>query len=303
MPDQKKPLKMWSLTIGNNFHTLLPAETMDAIFTEFYDQWVYQGERGTQNQKQHYQARVICAEPMMKCTLLHCLEMRGIPRNDVTFCIESNKSIEQGGLAFYVMDATKDVWLAPRYDPSFTPPKPPGWYPSMCQSIVDEPRPWMTSVLNMLERPPHHRAIIWICTLNGLGGVAKSLFNVYLEATGKACFLGTGTPTQILEAVCAEGEKRAYTLDLPKTSDSNIRIGDYINVLETVKNGFIKTAMHGKRKRLIMDQRPHEIVFSNILPPTQTMTEGRFHTFTIDPNLAPENQTLDRYFFEQHQDS
>ena len=291
-----KPLKFWSLTIGCNYHTLLPPDKVDAIFDEFYSQWCYQGERGSCLGKDHYQCRIISGEPVMKATLLHCLEMRGMDKRDVTFLPESNKSIEQGGLAFYVMDSTKDVFLPMRADSLWTPHRGKDWVPNMCKCIVDEPRPWMTSVLELLAAPPHHRSIIWICTLDGKGGVGKSLFNCYLEATGKACFLGSGTPTQILEAVCAEGEHRAYTLDLPKTQDSNIKIGDYINVLETVKNGFIKTAMHGKRKKLIMEDRPHEIVFSNIMPPFKAMTEGRFIVYTINPDLGPEFQTLDHVY-------
>lgn len=290
---QRKPLKFWSITVGNNFHELVSPTHLSDILSQFFDQWVFQGEYGTNNGKPHYQIRGILPDPQMFGTLLHCFQMRGIPKEDVTVCPESNKSIEQGGLAFYVMDSTKDVWSPPMHDPSYTPPRPLNWVPAMCKCIVDEPRPWMVSLNEMIESPPDYRAIIWICTLDGKGGVGKSLYNTYLEATNKACYLGSGTPTQILEAVCAEGERLAYTLDLPKTGDSNIKIGDYIHVIETVKNGFIKTAMHGKRKKLIMNNRPHVIVFSNITPPLASMTEGRFKTYTINPDLYPEDQTLD----------
>ena len=289
-----KPLKFWSLTIGCNHQPLLQPKTLDSIFDEFYSQWCYQGEKGTCLGKDHYQCRVISNDPLMKATMLHCLEMRGLDKRDVTFLPESNKSIEQGGLAFYVMDSTKDVFLPVRTDSNFTPPRPKDWIPDQCKHIADSPRPWMTSLLDILQQPPDHRAIIWICTLHGLGGVCKSGMNTYMEATGISCYLGTGTPTQILEAVCAEGEYRCYTLDLPMHGDSNIKLGDYINVLENVKNGFIKTAMYGKRKKLIMNQRPHMLVFSNILPPAHMMTQGRFHSYTIDPNKPAAEQTLDR---------
>lgn len=294
-----KPLAFWSLTIGSNYHVLLSPETMDAIFDEFFAQWVYQGERGSQLGKDHYQCRTICHEKAMKATLIHCLEMRGIDKRDITFLPESNKSIEQGGLAFYVMDSTKDVFLPPRHDTSFKKPRPKNWVPDQCKHIVESPRPWMTTLFSMIDASPDHRAIIWICTLEGLGGVAKSGFNCYLEASGKACCLGTGTPTQILESTCAEGEFRCYTLDLPMTSDSNIKLGDYINAIEIVKNGFIKTGMNGKRKKLIMNQRPHLIVFSNILPPRAKMTEGRFFTFTINPKLPAHLQVLKPFFFDE----
>lgn len=231
---------------------------------------------------------------MTKGTLLQILSSRSILRNDITVLPESNKSIEQGGLSFYVMKDDTRV-AGPWHDPSYTPPRSPDWIPAQCQHIVDSPRPWMRSLLDKLRQPPSHRAIIWICTLEGKGGVGKSLLNLYLDATGIASYLGVGTPTQLLEATVIEGERKAYTLDLPKSSDSNIRISDYVNAIEMVKNGFIKTAMHGKPKRLRMDNRPHVVVFSNILPPYKHMTEGRFECYTIDPTVPWDFQVLKYY--------
>ena len=293
--EMTKPLHFWSLTVANNHKPLLNADDFDSVCTQFGKQWCYQGEYGSNKQKPHYQVRIIVDPPQTKATLLHCFSMRGMDINDITFKPESNKSIEQGGLSFYVMDSTKDVWLPMRCDPSYKLPKSPNWVPSMCQIIVDTPRPWQVKVLEMLQGEPHHRQIIWICTLNGLGGVQKSLFTTYLEAIGKALYVGDGTPIQLKEAVISEGEQSAYTMDLPKTFAADNRIGDYINVIETIKNGFLKTAMHGKRKRLMMDKRPHVLVFSNRTPPYDAMTEGRFMTFTINPNKPAMFQTLDPY--------
>lgn len=290
-----KPLVFWSLTVGNNHHQLFDPPTFDEILDEFFKQWCYQGELGTTNRKAHYQVRCILDTPQTKATMLHCLHMRGIPLEDLTFSPESNKSIEQGGLAFYVMDSTKDVWLPMRCDSSFQPPRARDWIPEQCWHIRDTPRPWMTTLTDIIRGPPDHRAILWICTLEGKGGVAKSGFNTYVEASGMGKYLGAGTPLQIQEACISDGEHRCYTLDLPKTFASDNKLGDYVNALEIVKNGFIKTGMHGKRKRLMMNIRPHEIVFCNILPPFHLMTDGRFIVYTIDPGKPPEAQTLDRW--------
>lgn len=288
-----KGLSYWSLTIGNNFHTLVEPTRLKEIFTEFFDQFVFQGEYGDKNKKPHFQCRVKKEDKMTKGTILQLLEMRGIPRNDVTALPESNNSIQQGGLTFYCMDDQKDIWSKPIRDGPEMRPK--GWIPAQCKCIADDPRPWMMQLTAMLGQFPHHRKVIWICTLDGKGGVGKSLYNTWLEATHTGIYLGSGTPTQILEATIAEGEHLCYTLDLPKSGDTNIKISDYINVIETVKNGFIKTAMHGKRKKLIMNHRPHVVVFSNILPPYKSMTEGRFDCYTINPNKDASEQTLDAY--------
>lgn len=298
-PSAMKPLKFWSVTVGDNHHTLLDPPAFDAILDEFFHQWCYQGELGDKNKKKHYQCRLICAEPTMKATMLHCFKMRGIALQDVTVLPESNKSIEQGGLAFYVMDSTKDVWLPTRADASYSRPRPKDWIPSMCQCIQERPRPWMRTLTSILDGLADHRKIVWICTLFGLGGVGKSLFVAWLEATRKACYLGAGTPIQLQEAVISDGEWPAYTLDLPKQFAKDNSIGDYINVVEIIKNGFIKTGMHGKRKKLMMDKRPHVVLFCNRLPPWSMMTEGRFDVYTINPRKPEMFQTLDVWEGEQ----
>lgn len=289
-----KPLHFWSITVGENFLPLCPAPRMDAVLSEFFKSWCYQGEYGSLQGKRHYQIRGILEDPQRKATMLSVFANRGFDKRDVTFLPESNKSIAQGGLAFYVMDDTKARFLPMRCDPSFQPPRAADWVPDMCKTIVDNPRPWMVTIMDVLKGPPSHRSIIWICTLDGFGGVAKSLFVSYLEAIGEALWIGDGTPTQIKEAVIAQGERRAYTIDMPKTFAHDNRIGDYINAIETVKNGHIKTAMHGKPKFLMMNIRPHVISFGNRLPPYDQMTQGRFDVYTIDPHKPAEEQTLDR---------
>ena len=285
-----KPLKFWSLTISNNHHTLLSPEEMDNVFVEFSKQWCYQGEYGDQLHKPHYQCRLILEDPQMKATMIHCLSMRGIPANDVTFLPESNKSIEQGGLAFYVMDSTKDVWLPPRCDPSYKPPRPPNWIPKMCQHLPD--RPWQSQMITLLNSPPDHRKIIWIATI-GKGGVAKSLFTTYCHVTGLAKFVGDGTPLNLKLGVIAMGEHKGYAFDLPKTFAADNKIGDYINAIETIKNGFILVTMHGKTQELIMEERPHVVVYCNRMPPYQTMTDGRFDAYTINPDRPISEQYLE----------
>lgn len=261
------------------------------ILTEFCKQWVFQRERGLIENKEHYQIRIILSAAQTKCTLLSIFDARLPDIRDLHICPESNRSLEQGGLSFYVLKDESRV-AGPWSDPSFTAPRPYGWIPDQCASITHSPRPWMTTLNAMIADEPHHRAIIWICTLHGLGGVGKSLWNLWFEASGTGKWIGDGTPTQIKEAVISEGEFRAYSCDMPKTFSHDNRIGDYINAIETIKNGFIKTSMHGKRKRLMMNMRPHFISFANIMPPYHLLTDGRVHCYTIDPNKPHHEQEL-----------
>lgn len=289
-----KPLHFWSITVAENFLPLHDVELMDKIMTEFFKHWCYQGELGTKLGKRHYQARGILGEPQRKATLISIFECRGFDKRDITFLPESNKSIQQGGLAFYVMDDTKPRFSEMRCDPSYKIPRGPDWIPNQCRCLLDGTRPWAKSLIDIIDGPPSHRSIIWICTLGGFGGVQKSLLVLYLEAINKAIWIGDGTPTQIKEAVISEGEQLAYLVDMPKTFAHDNRMSDYINAIETIKNGFIKTAMNGKRKKLMMNNRPHVIVFANRLPDFSSMTHGRFDCYTIDPQKPETEQTLDR---------
>lgn len=295
MVKQTKPLSCWSITVAENYSPLPEPQIFDATLDEFYRQWAYQGERGANKKKRHYQCRALSKDPQYGATLVQVMSMRGIDVRDITILVESNKSIAQGGLSFYVMDNSKDVFLSPRTDPTYMTSRPRYFVPEQCQHIVDTPRPWMISLLDIIEGPPDHRAIHWVCTLDGLGGVSKSGMNTYLHATGKAYYLGDGTPLNLKQNACIAGERRCFTLDLPKTFDTKSPLDDYINALETVKNGFIMVTMHGKPRTVIFDVRPHEIVFANRFPNMESMTQGRFILWTIDASKPPEEQTLDRY--------
>lgn len=287
-----KDLIFWSVTLGEHFNPLPSVDRMKTILDEFCKQWMFQEELGAQLGGRHYQIRIILPKAESKATLLSIFGCRIKDIKDITFLPESNKSIEQGGLAFYVMKDDTRV-AGPWSDPSYSTPRSRDWVPDMCKDIVDNPRPWMTTLNGIIEGPPSHRSILWICTLDGLGGVGKSLWNTWFEASGLGCWVGDGTPVQIKEAVCLEGERRAYSCDMPKTFAHDNRIGDYINTIETIKNGFIKTSMHGKRKKLVMNMRPHFIVFANTLPPYHMLTDGRIVCYTIDPKLPKEMQSLD----------
>lgn len=292
---QGKPLCCYSITVAENHLPLPEPETFDNALDEFFKQWVYQGELGESRKKRHYQVRAIVEDACYKQTLLQVMTMRGMDRRDITILPESNRSIQQGGLAFYVMDSTKPRFLEPRSDPSYKPKRPRYFCPLQCEYHRDNPRPWMKSQLEILNSAPPHRAITWICTLEGLGGVAKSNWNTYLQSMGWCHYVGDGTPINLKQNVIKAGERRAYSFDLPKTFDRASPLSDYINAIEVIKNGHVCATMHGKPEMLIMDVRPHIFVYANCIPPFSSMTQGRFNVYTIDPIKPHEEQTLDTY--------
>ena len=101
MPATRKPLKSWSITLGENFKELPSHERVSDILAEFFTSgWCFQLEKGNNAQKRHYQCRGVIDPPQLTATILHLFESRGFDRRDVTARPESNKSIEQHSIIF-----------------------------------------------------------------------------------------------------------------------------------------------------------------------------------------------------------
>lgn len=122
MPASRKPLLCWSITLAQNHKPLPPAERVQATLEEFFQCWTFQKEEGKKAGKEHYQVRGKFREAQMTETVLHLFEMRGFDRRDVSIQPESNNSIQQGGLSFYVMkDETRIA--GPWHDSAYRPVK------------------------------------------------------------------------------------------------------------------------------------------------------------------------------------
>jgi hypothetical protein len=166
-----KPLKFWSVTIQSNYGELPSVQRMKEICEEFALQWVFQRERGKKANKAHYQGRIILKEGQPKHTMIYCFESRGIHQNDITFSPESNKSLNQGGLTFYVMkDETREE--GPWHDVSFKPPKKRS-YDGSDLKVMDTPFPWQQKVIDMVQNIPDDRTVNWIFNDKGCAGKSK----------------------------------------------------------------------------------------------------------------------------------
>jgi hypothetical protein len=213
----------------------------------------------------------------------------GGDRHLIHVCPESNNSIQQGGLAFYVMK-DKGRIAGPWHDSTFVMPRQQGWIPEQCKWIEGgnpqyPPLPWFKNIGNIIESTPSFRLIYWIFTLEH-GDVAKSNWCTYAKMKWKHVkSIGHGTPSQIKDAVSKLPDiYTTFLLDIPKSHDSNIKLSDYINVIETIKNGDVQGNMHGVEKENVMNHRPHVFVFSNMRAPRDAMTKKRFIEVEISPD-------------------
>lgn len=276
---QEKALACWSLTVACNHAELPSVDRMKSILSEFATQWIFQSELGEQKGKPHYQGRLKLTEPQYKASLLAIFGCRFEDMKDVTFLPESNNSIAQGGLAFYCMkDLTREG--GPWTDPTYTP-KRISLYNFEDLECMAVPRPFQSTILDMVAQPPDDRTIHWI--YEETGNVGKSKFLKYLRSRPEfdMARIPMGTATQIKTSTIAKGPHKIYCVDLPRVRGSLETQHDLFSALEEVKNGWVESAMYGKNQELIM-LPPHVFIFSNDLPKLSLTSADRWRIWTIN---------------------
>lgn len=278
MTGSRKPLKFWSLTIECNHAPLPPTKRMQGILDEFAESWVFQLECGENAGKNHYQVRIIMSEGQMTETMLTIFEARGLDRRDVTFLPESNNSISQGGLSFYVLKDDTRV-DGPWHDDKFKPKKRVIYEGKDLQCIRDSKRPFQQFIINQISQPPDDRTMHWWYNRSGCGG--KSKLMKYLRQTHPSfARVPMGTATQIKTSVIEKGPCETYMVDLPRVRGTDERQQELFSALEEIKNGWVESPMYGKSAELLMEP-PHIIIFSNELPNLSFASSDRWRIYEL----------------------
>lgn len=276
MTGSRKPLKFWSITVSKIEN--LSVSRMKDILSEFSDQWVFQKEAGTETGHLHYQIRFILDEAQMTETLLTIFEARGIVRDTMTFLPESNNSIAQGGLSFYVMKDDTRV-EGPWHDPSYKPRKRVT-YEGRDLACMDNPRSFQKYIIDDIATEPDDRTMNWWYNQSGCGG--KSKLMKWLRFTrDDVARVGLGSATQIKTAIIEKGPHRAYMVDLPRVRGSDERQQELFSALEEIKNGWVESPMYGKAGELLMEP-PHIHIFSNELPNLTYASMDRWRIWIIE---------------------
>jgi len=269
---------MWSVTLSHNYTERPPPSRVSQILDEFLDQWVFQLECGGKEGKPHYQCRGIIDPAQMTETMITLFECRGYDRRDITFLPESNNSIAQGGLTFYVMkDDTRQE--GPWYDSTFRPKKKVA-YEGKDLECMKQPRPFQQAIMNMIAKPPNDRDMVWWFNQSGCAG--KSKLMKYLRFTNPDfARVPMGSATQIKTSVIEKGPHTAYMVDLPRVRGSDERQQELFSALEEIKNGWVESPMYGKSAELLMEP-PHIHIFSNELPNLTFASMDRWKIYVIE---------------------
>ena len=283
MPTSRKALKCWSITLGQNFKPLPSSMRVVDIFTEMpFTNWCFQLEEGKRAGKEHFQCRAMIDPPQQTATLLHLFESRGFDKRDVTCSPESNKSIEQGGLSFYVMkdDTRKE---GPWYDSTWKVKKR-HVYEGKDLECMKVPLPFQAQVIAKVNTPPDDRRIHWVYNPKGCGGKSK-LMKWFRFNDPDVARVGLGSATQIKTSIIAKGPHRAYMVDLPRVRGTDEKQQELFSALEEIKNGWVESPMYGKADELLMEP-PHVWVFSNELPTLSHCTLDRWAVWELSGEMA-----------------
>ena len=277
MTGSRKPLKCWSITLSQNFKTLPEHTRVAELMTEFFDQWMFQLEEGKKAGKEHYQCRGIIEPAQMTETLLHIFESRGFDRRDVTVLPESNNSIQQGGLSFYVMkDDTRKA--GPWHDPAFKP-KRRTVYEGKDLKCMERPFVWQKTILVETSKEADDRTVNWVYNASGCAGKSK-LMKFMRWTNPEMARVGLGSATQIKTAVIEKGAHKIYMVDLPRVRGGDERQQELFSALEEIKNGWVESPMYGKAAELLMEP-PHIWIFSNELPNISMCSLDRWHVWHL----------------------
>lgn len=148
--------------------------------------------------------------------------------------------------------------------------------------IFTELRPWQQSILDICEKMPNERDIIWIYDKDGCNG--KTQFCKYLSVTIKAIGFSGGESKDI--GCCLAGHVKAGR-DLnkePTTMTYNMqRCGkiDY-SAIESLKDGYIFSPKFESQQ--IEFNSPHVIIMSNNVPDTSKLSKDRWKVYNIKDN-------------------
>lgn len=278
MTGSHKPLHFWSITLYHNYTTRPSASRVKDIFSEFFDQWCFQLEKGTKEGKEHYQCRGIINPAQKTETLLTVIEARGYDRRDITFLPESNNSLAQGGLSFYVMKDDTRV-EGPWYDPTYNPRKRVT-YEGRDLECMKTPREFQTWIMAQCATVPDDRTMYWIFNQSGCGGKSKLMKYMRMNPEWDMARVPMGSATQIKTSVIEKGPHSIYMVDLPRVRGSDERQQELFSALEEIKNGWVESPMYGKNAELLMEP-PHIFIFSNELPNLSFASMDRWRIFNL----------------------
>lgn len=167
-----------------------------------------------------------------------------------------------------------------------------------------EPKPWnfvpeegwQTATVDLNEKEPDERAIIWLYDENGNTG-KSSVARFIKQSFGNRWLVGSDFGTVNDAATIVRGalehgwEEHGVIIDLPRSAENHERMYTY---LEAIKNGNITATKY--MGECLYFNRPHVVVMANFLPQIDCMSKDRWEIYEITSRKDSRKLTLSEVY-------
>lgn len=270
---------MWCVTINaTDEDILLDRNELETFLNANCEEYVFQIEKES---RRHWQGVMKLELRTRKATLLNKME-GAFPNEDIRNitlqrCIDYTKSKIYCSDSFKRLTGTEVLMYPAEYSESDI-------------TFLDDPNNrhrWQNTLLFVLFgrdetvfKKPDDRTVYWITDTYGNSGKSKFIKWLYCRYKG-VTKLSFGTSTQLRAALCSEGPRLCYFIDFPRTLGSEDSLNTVLSVIEDLKNGFVRSAMYGDNKVLLMEP-PHIVCLSNNHPPIEKLSKDRWVEFRMN---------------------
>jgi len=288
MEDRK--YKHWVFTLNEDIDDMEDnfEDKLESFLKTFCKTYVFQKEKGEKTQRTHLQGyfqtivrkrhptllsmfKILMLESHTNISSLTLERMMGTQEEARAYCTKTDTRIGQPrSFGFLMPYEASDLKLFLNKD---------SWYPWQRE---------LSEILFQSElgkvpikiKDADDRTLIWIFDQYGCSGKSKFVKHVCFNEQENTCKLAFGSSTQLRSACISAGPRQLYFIDLPRTLGRDDNIYDIISTAEDIKNGFLVTSMYGLYKSLIFEP-PHVVIFSNTLPPKDSMSHDRWQVYRM----------------------
>lgn len=142
--------------------------------------------------------------------------------------------------------------------------------------LVNPDKWWQQDILKILESEPDDRKVYWYWS--DAGGIGKSQFTKYLVVKHSCVFIDQGKKPDIMFVMMNQDmdEKNVVIFDIPRDQGNVVSYA----AIESIKNGMIFSPKYESGQKVF--NPPHVIVFANLPPQLERLSEDRWVITQID---------------------
>jgi hypothetical protein len=229
-------------------------ETAKLFFTEYCDKWIFQKEDTEDNL--HYQGTGHLKERTRAKGLAKRVNTEFFGINIQPASTNGIKALQK----YCMKDETRVA--GPWADREIY----------MGEDLPTKLWPWQERLKQMIYEKPDNRTIHWVVDKEGNHG--KSDFCKLMAFKHDCLTLEYGNAGDLKNLIFKYPNKKAYLFDLTRCKPSLFSSEDIYSVMESCKNGYILNTKY--ETGMLFMKRPHVIVFANVAPNTEKLTEDRW---------------------------